>query len=165
MHYLYHQDYNDTFDMGHVPMDSDAIFEPPSWPLRVNAEMFAIAERLGMSDLKDLAMRKTKQVMLRRSWWKDIGRAVRVIYESTPPREQRIRQLYVEIFRRRRSSLLKRSDCEEIMADMVASPQFFIDVSWPDANVYEAIFNLHGQDSEYIRSLAGLPTTVLSIPM
>ena len=104
--------------------------EPPSWPLTINAEMFAIAEELGIHALKALAMRKTEQVMVKRIWWKDFGRAVRIIYTSTPSKEQSIRDLYVRRFCGGKANLLRWKDfeAEERAADIIATGQFLMDV-------------------------------------
>ena len=142
VHYFYHQDYDDIY-AERAPNDVWNLesIEPPSWPqpLTVNAEMFVMAEQLGIHALKDLATKKTEQVMAKTMRWRDFGRAVQTVYESTPPMERRIRQLYVELFRRCRSSLFKRSDCEDLMVDIEATGRFMTDVARIDASVLDSL--------------------------
>ena len=133
VHYLYHQDYEDTY-AERDPNDVSNLesIEPPSWPLTINAEMFVTADQLGMHALKDLAMEKTKLVMEKNIWWKDFGRGVRIVYESTPPGEQEMRQLYIDRYSIGRHALFKRTDREELMVDIEATGRFATDVSQID---------------------------------
>ena len=103
--------------------------EPPSWPLTVNAEVFALAEELGIHALKHLAISKTLEVFGGKTiWFKDLGRAVMTIYGSTPASERIIRVMYVKKFQQWRASIFAHRHCEELMADFRATNDFLVDV-------------------------------------
>ena len=92
--------------------------------------MFSVAEQLGIHDLKDLATRKTEQILAKRIWWRDFGRAIRILYTSTPPREKLIRNFYVRILCEKGSDIFMRRDAEveALMVDMEATGRFMVDV-------------------------------------
>ena len=82
IHFFYHQAYEfpyegyDITGRGEIPGST----EPPCWPLTVNAEVFTIAEELGIPSLKSLAILKIVGLLEGCVWWKDFGRALRTIY-------------------------------------------------------------------------------------
>jgi hypothetical protein len=99
---------------------TNSIITPSSFEeteLSTNARMYALADKYGIEDLKELAREKFATVATR-DWNKGgFAHAVQIVYESTPKSDSGLRDVVVETINQHRD-LMKDSEIENMLEEL-----------------------------------------------
>jgi hypothetical protein len=89
---------------------------PEGTDLRTHAQMYALADKYGISDLKELARDKFADAVDRNCYESEFSLAIRTVYASTPDDDMGLRDVVVETIREHRE-LLSKADVEEVVKE------------------------------------------------
>ena len=121
--FLYRLDYDDQLSIANHANQDDG-------RLVTNAQVYAIAEKYGVSSLKDTAIQKSAD-LLKRMWKTDeLFAAMEVVWTSTPWSDRGLRECYLAAIVKHKHDLHKKEGFMEFVRSIGEMAGDILDAEW-----------------------------------